>query len=172
MLVDSEIMNLAYKQDLISPFDPKLLNSASYDVTIGDTYIRDGEKNIEKFDSIKNSIYILKPNEFILTCTQQKFKMPDNIGGQFLLKSSAGRDGFNHTMAGFIDPGFSGILTLELKNYSNINSLKLYPGQPIGQVIFLKGNYCRHSYRKIGRYNNDQTVAKSKNNIYVYGSIV
>ncbi len=51
--------------------------------------------------------------------------------------SSLGRLGLlTHSTAGFIDPGFSGHVTLELSNVANL-PIKLYPGTKIGQICVL-----------------------------------
>ena len=51
--------------------------------------------------------------------------------------SSLGRLGLlTHSTAGFIDPGFSGHVTLELSNVANL-PIKLFPGMKIGQVCVL-----------------------------------
>jgi deoxycytidine triphosphate deaminase len=42
-----------------------------------------------------------------------------------------------HSTAGFIDPGFSGHVTLELSNVANL-PIKLYPGMKIGQICVLQ----------------------------------
>jgi hypothetical protein len=52
--------------------------------------------------------------------------------------SSLGRLGLlTHSTAGFIDPGFSGHVTLELSNVANL-PIKLYPGMKIGQICVLQ----------------------------------
>jgi dCTP deaminase len=42
-----------------------------------------------------------------------------------------------HSTAGFVDPGFSGHITLELSNVANL-PITLYPGMKIGQISFLR----------------------------------
>ena len=55
-------------------------------------------------------------------------------GGQVL----AGRLGLlTHSTAGFIDPGFSGHITLELSNVATL-PIKLWPGMKIGQLCFFQ----------------------------------
>ena len=53
-------------------------------------------------------------------------------------KSSLGRLGLlTHSTAGFIDPGFSGHVTLELSNTATM-PIKLYPGMKVGQLCFFQ----------------------------------
>lgn len=42
-----------------------------------------------------------------------------------------------HSTAGFIDPGFSGHVTLELSNTATL-PIKLYPGMKVGQLCFFQ----------------------------------
>jgi deoxycytidine triphosphate deaminase len=61
--------------------------------------------------------------------------------------SSLGRLGLvTHSTAGFIDPGFSGHVTLELSNLANL-PIKLYPGMKIGQIcVFQLSSPSEHPY--------------------------
>ena len=61
--------------------------------------------------------------------------------------SSLGRLGLvTHSTAGFIDPGFSGHVTLELSNLANL-PIKLYPGMKIGQIcVFELTSPSEHPY--------------------------
>ena len=61
-----------------------------------------------------------------------------DIAGRLEGKSSLGRLGLlTHSTAGFIDPGFSGHITLELSNVANL-PVKLFPGMKIGQLCLIK----------------------------------
>jgi dCTP deaminase len=90
--------------------------------------------------------------------------MPDDVCGQFALKSSLARAGFEHLMAGWIDPGFnSSVLTLEIKNARQYHAIPMWPGMRIGQIIFMRmASKPDVSYRDCGRYNSDKTVQESK----------
>jgi deoxycytidine triphosphate deaminase len=61
--------------------------------------------------------------------------------------SSLGRLGLvTHSTAGFIDPGFSGHVTLELSNLANL-PIRLYPGMKIGQIcVFQLTSPSEHPY--------------------------
>lgn len=61
--------------------------------------------------------------------------------------SSLGRLGLlTHSTAGFIDPGFSGHVTLELSNVANL-PITLWPGMKIGQLcIFRLSSPAEHPY--------------------------
>ncbi len=78
--------------------------------------------------------FILEPNTFVLASTAERVTMPDNLVARIEGKSSLGRLGlFVHITAGFIDPGFSGNITLELLNVSG-RPLRLIAGMKIAQL--------------------------------------
>src|SRR4051794_24435224 len=61
--------------------------------------------------------FILPPGEFVLGSTYEVVTLPDDIAARVEGKSSLGRLGLlTHATAGFVDPGFSGHVTLELAN--------------------------------------------------------
>ena len=82
--------------------------------------------------------FILHPGEFVLGSTFELVTLPDDIAARLEGKSSLGRLGLlTHSTAGFVDPGFSGHVTLELANVSNL-PIKLWPGMKVGQLCFFK----------------------------------
>src|ERR1700742_1305888 len=82
--------------------------------------------------------FILHPGEFGLGSTFEQVTLPDDIAARLEGKSSLGRLGLlTHSTAGFIDPGFSGHITLELSNVANL-PITLWPGMKIGQLCILR----------------------------------
>src|SRR5258705_9991358 len=82
--------------------------------------------------------FILHPGEFALGSTFELVSLPDDIAARLEGKSSLGRLGLlTHSTAGFVDPGFSGHVTLELANVATL-PIKLYPGMKIGQFCFFQ----------------------------------
>ena len=82
--------------------------------------------------------FVLHPGEFVLGSTYEIVTLPDDIAARLEGKSSLGRLGLlTHSTAGFIDPGFSGHVTLELANVATL-PIKLYPGMKIGQLCFFR----------------------------------
>ena len=151
---------------MIAPFDSELLNPASLDVRLGlhlmVENICDPELlRIDISGRTKDDPFLLEPGEFCLAETVELFNIPDDISAQFALKSSRAREGYNHCLAGWIDNGYSGRLTLELKNERLHHPLPLYPGLKIGQIIFFKMTPPMRSYRETGHYNNHLTVMPS-----------
>jgi dCTP deaminase len=94
-----------------------------------------------------NDPFILHPGEFVLGSTYEVISLPDDIAGRLEGKSSLGRLGLlTHSTAGFIDPGFSGHVTLELSNVATL-PIKLWPGMKIGQLcLFRLESPAEHSY--------------------------
>ena len=81
--------------------------------------------------------FILHPGEFVLGRTLEWVELPDDIVARIEGKSSLGRLGLIvHATAGFVDPGFSGTLTLEITNLTRV-PIVLWPGKPIAQLSFM-----------------------------------
>lgn len=139
------------KSFYIYPFKDEYLQPCSYDLHLDISIMRVDfsdytEISAKTFKSYPNEIfkkslisddgYLLGPGEFILGTTVEKIFIPDNIAGRFEGKSSLGRIGLaTHVTAGFIDPGFRGNITLEIKNENSV-AIRLYPKQSIGQICF------------------------------------
>src|SRR5690606_20238387 len=72
--------------------------------------------------------FMLHPGEFVLGSTLEAVTVPVDLVGRVDGKSSLGRLGLLvHATAGFVDPGFSGHITLELANVASL-PITLYPG--------------------------------------------
>ena len=93
------------------------------------------------------NILFCTQGEFVLASTYEVITLPDDIAGRLEGKSSLGRLGLlTHSTAGFIDPGFSGHITLELSNVANL-PVKLFPGMKIGQLCLIKlSSPAEHPY--------------------------
>ncbi len=135
----------------VEPFDGAMIQPSSVDVRL-DRFFRVFENHkysvidpsIEQSDLTRevavegNEEFILHPGEFVLASTYEVITLPDDIAGRLEGKSSLGRLGLlTHSTAGFIDPGFSGHITLELSNVANL-PVKLFPGMKIGQLCLIK----------------------------------
>lgn len=105
--------------------------------------------------------YVLEPGEFILAQSREVFHLPRHISAEYKLKSSMARIGLEHMNAGWCDAGWHGsVLTLEFKNMLRYHSIRICPGDAIGQMVFFAHTQVpeRASYAARGRYNNDRTV--------------
>jgi dCTP deaminase len=82
--------------------------------------------------------FILHPGEFVLGSSFEIITLPDDLAARLEGKSSLGRLGLvTHSTAGFVDPGFSGHVTLELSNAATL-PIKLWPGMKVGQLCFFR----------------------------------
>ena len=136
---------------VIEPYDEEMIQPSSIDVRL-DRWFRVFENHryphidpsIEQPDLTRlveaegDEPFILHPGEFVLGSTYEVVTLPDDLAGRLEGKSSLGRLGLlTHSTAGFIDPGFSGHVTLELSNVATL-PITLYPGMKIGQLCLLR----------------------------------
>jgi dCTP deaminase len=168
VLSDWEIIRIC-QDGAITPFDSSLVNPASLDVRLGAELLVENPRFTDLqpcsiAGSDEKNPYWLLPGSFILAHTVEVFDMPSGVSGQFLLKSSRAREGLQHLLAGWIDPGFHGsVLTLELKNIRTYHPIGIWEGMKIGQIVFHQmTSHPSVTYKEKGRYNNLATVAASK----------
>ena len=135
----------------IDPLFPDSIQPASVDVHLGaDFLVFKNTDNIcidpkepidEMMDSVvidENRQFILHPGEFALGMTYETVSVPNDLVCQLNGKSSLGRIGLIvHATAGYVDPGNTLKITLELHNLANL-PIKLYYKMPIAQVAFVK----------------------------------
>jgi len=168
ILPDHHITRLC-EAGLVSPFDASLVNPASLDVRLGGTLLIESAAGpelvpypLDRHDEAEP--FWLRPGQFVLADTLEAFFMPDDVAGEFRLKSSRAREGLDQALAVWLDPGWCGsVLTMEIRNNRQLHPIPLWPGRRIGQIILhLMATPPERSYRETGRYNGDQTVAASK----------
>ena len=156
MLCDRHIRQYAETRGLITPYNPNNVQPCSYDVTLGgapfklfsdeDDRLAPGhiylcQRHLERvvirdrqFDRLGR--IFLKPGEFALATTAETVHIPNDLAARVEGKSSLGRLGLSvHITAGFIDAGFNGQITLELKNETAYTMI-FEVGMPIAQLCF------------------------------------
>ena len=135
---------------VIDPWDPELVQPASVDLRLGDSFrvfhnhrtaaidLRDPPTNLtEEIMVGEGEPFVIHPGEFVLGRTLEWVELPTDIVSRIEGKSSIGRLGLIvHATAGFVDPGFKGTLTLEITNLTRV-PIKLYPGLLIAQLSFM-----------------------------------
>jgi len=168
ILADFQIRALC-EAGMVTPFDPTLLNPASLDLRLGDNILIESAEGptlvpCSIAGHTPQNPYRLVPGAFCLAETQEMFNLPNCIAAQFVLKSSRAREGIQHLLAGFADPGWHGSrLTLEIKNVRQLHWVGIWPGLKIGQMKFMKMDSTPlASYAQTGRYNGDATVTASR----------
>jgi dCTP deaminase len=135
----------------LDPFDEAMVQPSSIDVRL-DRYFRvfanhrythidpatQQDDLTEMVEPKGDEPFILHPGEFVLGSTLEVISLGHDLASRLEGKSSLGRLGLlTHSTAGFIDPGFSGHVTLELSNVANL-PIKLYPGMKIGQICVIQ----------------------------------
>ena len=135
----------------LDPLDPAMVQPASVDVRL-DRFFRlfdnhryahiDPRQEQDELTRLvevdPDEAFILHPGEFVLGSTYEQVTLPDDLAARLEGKSSLGRLGLRtHSTAGFIDPGFSGHVTLELSNVATL-PITLWPGMKIGQLCFFR----------------------------------
>jgi dCTP deaminase len=163
---DFMIHALCKGHKLIEPYEPILVNPASIDLRLGHKILVELENPvISKFYEIdlQDGDFELMPGQFILAETLEVVTLPPNLAAYFSLKSSRAREGLEHLMAGYVDPGWNGKLTLELKNSLNQSPITLIPGMRIGQLVFHRMEAPPvKDYSETGRYQGATCVEASK----------
>src|SRR5919106_3818597 len=137
------------KRVVLEPFDLDMVQPSSLDVRL-DRYFRVFENHrsphidpaqeqpdlTRLVEPVGDEPFVLHPGEFVLASTFEIVTLGDDISARLEGKSSLGRLGLlTHSTAGFIDPGFTGHVTLELSNGATL-PIKLWPGMKIGQLCF------------------------------------
>ncbi|MDF2989496.1 MAG: dCTP deaminase [Microbacterium sp.] len=135
----------------LEPYEPGMIQPSSIDVRL-DRYFRlfdnhkypfidpaeDQPELTHLIEVRPDEAFILHPGEFVLASTYEAVTLPDDVAARLEGKSSLGRLGLlTHSTAGFIDPGFTGHVTLELSNVATL-PIKLWPGMKIGQMCFFR----------------------------------
>jgi dCTP deaminase len=136
---------------VINPFEENCLQPSSVDLHLDGNFrvfhnsrypfidVRQPQEDLTELVTVDDDKpFILHPGEFVLGCTVEMVKLPDDIVARLEGKSSLGRLGLLiHSTAGYVDPGWEGQLTLELSNVANL-PITLYKSMKIGQISFLK----------------------------------
>ncbi len=145
---------------VLEPYDANMIQPSSIDVRLDRIFRTFENHKYAHIDPSENQPeltrevttvgaepFILHPGEFVLGSTYEVITLPDDIAGRLEGKSSLGRLGLlTHSTAGFIDPGFSGHVTLELSNVATL-PIKLWPGMKIGQLcLFRLSSPAEHPY--------------------------
>jgi dCTP deaminase len=173
---------------MILPYEQRLQNGESYDLTLGKTIkIRqlmpwwkieswdiftqpDGSKFIARkasWETIdiggtsQSKPYWVKPGMPFLACSEQWLKMPNDLVGIGFLKSSRARELLEHLQAVFVDATFEGVLTFEFVNM-DVQPKPIWQGQRVMQLAFAKTTPAIAPYKEKGHYMLDGDTQESK----------
>lgn len=174
---------------VLEPYDEAMVQPSSVDVRL-DRYFRVFENHryphidpaAEQPDltrmvtTAEDEPFVLHPGEFVLASTYEVVTLPDDVAARLEGKSSLGRLGLlTHSTAGFIDPGFSGHVTLELSNVATL-PIMLWPGMKIGQLCFFRlSSPSEHPYgssRYGSRYQGQRGPTPSRSHLNFHRTTV
>jgi dCTP deaminase len=178
---ESNLSNRLFITPLLKPAHQ--LGNLSVDLRLGNEFIvpmktkypvldpsRYGKYKVAEVEEYQEKIYkrygepfILHTGQFVLGCTLEFIRLPNCFSAYIIGRSSWGRLGLTIATAIAIDPGYSGVLTLELLN-SGETPLVLYPGARIAQLILHKQtpSSLEYSRQKLSKYKFPVSVEFSK----------
>jgi len=150
MLTGTELTKAVFAA--VSEFDPSAVRECSLDVHLADwgqIENNDTASPIRVVDlKVGQGLQLtpidlragiaLRPGQFLLAETREKFKLPEDLSGMFTLRSRYARNGLDHSTSLVLRPGWEGHLVLELWNRTQWHSILLKAGEPIGQVHFFR----------------------------------
>ena len=134
------------------------VNPASINLRLGHTFLRPVEGQViklgeemlyDRYQCEYGETIAIRPGEFMLATTLEFVDVPVTLAAFVQGRSSIGRAGLTVQNAGFVDPGFPGHITLELKNDSPCTIL-LYPGYPVTQLVYMDAVDVSEGYK--GKY--------------------
>lgn len=181
ILSDKEIKEYVEKYQMIEPFEPSQkrdgmisygVSSYGYDFRIADdfkifTNVHNATVDPKNFDpksfvDFKGKECIIPPNSFILGRSVEYFRIPRDVLGICLGKSTYARCGLVANVTP-LEPEWHGYITIEISNTTPLPA-KVYANEGICQVIFICGRQeCSISYAdKKGKYQNQQILTLPK----------
>lgn len=193
VLSKEEIKRLLFQEEepekgiCISPIldRQKQIGRCSVDIRLGYEFIITKETQLSALDvadreNLKKNIrqyqekirigyaekFILHPQQFVLGASLEYLSLPLDIMAYVVGRSSWGRLGLVIATATLIDPGFKGVITLELANIGKV-PLILYPCLRIAQLVFHRlvgategysGQYAVSTGPKFSEIYNDEEI--------------
>jgi dCTP deaminase len=174
ILNDRQIERYA-KEGMIDPFTPNQengggtkisygLSSFGYDVRLGkrfklfhntDGHFVDPKSPSNVLLDREADTIVIPPNSYVLGETMEYFNIPEDVVVLGIGKSTYARCGLLVNVTP-LEPGWRGVVTLEIANGTPVGA-KVYAGEGICQLLFLKGDRPRITYAdRKGKYQ-DQT---------------
>lgn len=177
MYSDHDILAAHEAGDIsIEPFTPEFISGATIDLTLHHSFRTFHNTSMthidvkQEFDVTqpvqadpKDGSFVIHPGEFVLGSTAEVVTLSSKLGGILEGRSSLGRIGLIvHATASLIKPGFSGYLTLEMSNISNL-PIKLYAGMRIAQLALLElKTPSQQPYGSSAKYQHQDTPTPSR----------
>ncbi|MBN2097086.1 MAG: dCTP deaminase [Candidatus Omnitrophica bacterium] len=178
---DRWIKQMVQEKQMIAPFAPEQikknnisfgLSSFGYDIRLADEFklfearadcVID-PKNIQEdsFRYLRSKVLSIPANSYVLAKSLEYFKMPDNVLGMVVGKSTYARCGVIVNVTP-LEPGWEGFLTISISN-SAARPVKIYAQEGIAQILFFESEQnCAVSYRdKKGKYQGQKDITISR----------
>lgn len=181
VLSDREIKEYVKKYRMIDPFQPSQvkegvisygLSSYGYDFRLSDEFkiftnvynatVDPKNFNPKSFIDFKGKVCIIPPNSFVLGKSVEYFRIPRDVLGICLGKSTYARCGIVVNVTP-LEPMWEGFVTVEISNTTPLPA-KVYANEGICQVVFIKGSQvCQVSYAdKKGKYQKQKKLTLPK----------
>lgn len=183
VLCDREIRRLAEEQEMISPFQDRLiseedgrrilsygLSSYGYDIRLspeqclvfgriseGECDPKEFKENIlvpaELLEDEKGRYFLLPPYGYCLGVARERLKLPRDVTVVAVGKSTYARSGILVNITP-AEAMWEGYLTLEISNCTGLFN-RIYADEGVTQLLFYRGNPCEVSYQdRKGKYQN------------------
>lgn len=173
MLNDIEITRRVEEDDMIEDFVPQQeetgvvsygLSSFGYDLRVGHRFkifhdvgsVTVDPKHFNEGSFVEKTVenvVTIPPNSFMLGYAMERIKMPPDLMGLCVGKSTYARCGLIVNMTP-VEPTWEGYLTLEVSNTTPLPA-KIYAGEGLAQIIFFQGTIPHTTYdNKHGKYQN------------------
>lgn len=101
-----------------------------------DHYDKDHKGNFDVIELEKGQYFELLPNEFVLASTLETLKWPEDLMSVLYPRSSTSRRGLSVDLTGIVDAGYEGQLIIPIRNNTNHQSVRIYPGERFCQITF------------------------------------
>ena len=178
MIYGDSIIKSMIEHDSIKHTYEGAINPASINIRLGNTILVPKKDQIvtlgeevqyDRIEMTDNNRFLLQSGQFVLATTMEWFKIPITVAAFVQGRSSIGRACLTIQNAGFVDPGFPGHITLELKNDGPFDII-LVPGYPVGQIILAEAWDVSRPYE--GKYANqvEATGSRMQEDIYKPGN--
>jgi len=136
---------------VVDPLEPDCIQPASIDLHLDRVFrvfrlshrahvdVREPVEDLTEVVQIEDDTpFFLQPGEFVLASTVETITLPNDIVARLDGRGSMGRLGLLvHATAGYVDPGWTGKLTLELSNAAKM-PIAIYASMKIAQLSFLR----------------------------------
>lgn len=159
---------LASGELVVDPLTERQIQPASIDVRLGDHFLKVDENRLDvirldedvRYEEITQREIIIPPHSFLLATTREYIRLPDDVTAFVEGRSSIGRIGLFIQNAGWVDPGFEGMITLELYNANRL-PIRLLADRRICQLVFARMDRATpNPYR--GKYQGQRDATGSR----------